>query len=106
MDDIIRKEYKDFNNKENKKLQVEVYYDLGGYSYLSGTKNPRGYYLSVTPVLVKEHSVEYSFNDRGYKTLLLEVKRKRKKRADEAIKLSYEKEQELIDAVLQRYNIN
>ena len=75
MDDIIRKEYKDFNNKENKKLQVEVYYDLGGYSYLSGTKNPRGYYLSVTPVLVKEHSVEYSFNDRGYKTLLLEVKR-------------------------------
>ena len=34
----------------NRFVEVEVYYDEGGMSFLSGGFNKRGYYLAVQPV--------------------------------------------------------
>lgn len=31
-------------------LMISVYYDMGGVSWATGDRKPRGYYLSVTPV--------------------------------------------------------
>lgn len=31
-------------------IKYSVFYDLGGYNYFNGSRNRRGYYLSVAPV--------------------------------------------------------
>lgn len=42
--------YKKFNTTtENHKIRFEVYYSKGGMNFFSGTKEERGYYLSVQP---------------------------------------------------------
>lgn len=98
--DVIKSEYKNIDDiNTNKKIKIEVYYDLGGMSYLSGACSKRGYYLSVCPVTVSEHCVTYNLFT-GYKILLLETKRKSKKKEQEAIELSYSQEQSLINQVL------
>jgi len=62
-------------------LKVNIDYELGGYSYATGRKSRRGYYVYVTPVTIKKHDTynsESLIMFSGFKTLLKEVKRQSK----------------------------
>ena len=80
-------------------LKVELYYSMGGWNYFVGKQEPRGYYLSVTPVKKwKSETATYeqfaAFT--GCKTLIKEVARKSKKAEREAVVLAESKEQKLV----------
>lgn len=97
--------------KENKNanfLEIEVKYSLGGYNYFTYKSEPRGYYLSVSPVQRSTRDgigfVSYTAFS-GVKMLLLEVSRKSKKAEAEAGRLAAEKEAELIEYVCNKNNL-
>lgn len=77
-------------------LKVELYYSLGGLNVFTYKDEPRGYYLSVSPVARKgnwETFVAFT----GLKQCILPVKRK----AQEALSKMNDYLQPLIDKVLQ-----
>lgn len=85
-------------------LRVEVYYSLGGYNLFTYKQEPRGYYLSVSPVgrserggVVMESYQAFS----GTKQLILPVNRQSGKRMEEALRLAEELKETLIAHVLQ-----
>lgn len=43
------------SGKKGSFINVEVNYRLGGYNYFNGQNNPRGIYVSATPVKKEEH---------------------------------------------------
>lgn len=67
-------------------IQVELYYSLGGMNYFSGKSEPRGYYLSITPVNIKQEDgyamVGYTMFS-GIKFLIEEATRKGQKKFQE-----------------------
>ena len=85
-------------------IDIEVYYDLGGYNYFSGSEKKRGYYLSVSPLEVDGHFVSYQ-GFSGMYMLLNECSRKSKKAESEALKLMEEKKDVLISAVCNKHGI-
>lgn len=91
------------NRKGLTHLQIRIYYALGGMNYLNYKMEPRGYWLSVTPVTYKTErgfrSISYSAFS-GYKHFLKEVTRKSKKAAAEAEKIALDCENGLIERVL------
>lgn len=64
-------------------LQAEVYYSLGGYNVFTGREEPRGYYLSVSPVTKSGCMVSYAAFS-GSKKCVLKCERQSKKRFEEA----------------------
>ena len=64
-------------------VEVEVYYDAGGRSFLSGEFNKRGYYLAVQPVK-REGNCKSMLAFSGAKTLIEEVKRFSARKLQEA----------------------
>ena len=96
--------YLEIENKNHNATHVKVrlYYDLGGYDYLSYTPKQRGYYLSVQPVerASRDGYTTESFTAfTGTKFCILPVTRKSKKAAAEAERIAAEKEKILIDYV-------
>lgn len=91
--------------KENRNanfLKIEVKYNLGGYNVFTYKSEPRGYYLSVSPVQRSERDgigFESYTAFSGVKLLLLEVSRKGKKAEAEAERIAEEKEADLIKYV-------
>jgi hypothetical protein len=85
-------------------LEVRIYYDLGGYNYGTGEPKPRGYYLSVTPLVVSEHCTSFQGFTGAY-IPLNQVSRQSKKGEAEAIKLMEQNKQQLIDYVCQKHGI-
>lgn len=83
---------------EGKKIEVKLYYDLGGMNYFTGNAERRGYYLSVTPYGSNGSSKVYTAFT-GTKILLLEVKRKGKKAQEQAMKRVDEFKNELVKHV-------
>lgn len=88
---------------ENVFVKVETYYSLGGMNYFTYKVEPRGYYLSVTPVervnrgsYITESYAALS----GYKMLLKEVKRKSKKAEAEAEQIAADGMDRIINQVL------
>lgn len=84
-------------------LKVEVYYSLGGINFATYQNEPRGYYLSVSPVeretiggYVYESYVALS----GVKRLVKPVSRKGKKAEQEAMLLAESCESALVNHVL------
>lgn len=67
----------------NRFVEVEVYYDAGGRSFLSGEFNKRGYYLAVQPVK-REGNCKSMLAFSGTKTLIEEVKRFSARKLQEA----------------------
>jgi hypothetical protein len=75
-----------------KHLRIRVFYDKGGMNYLTSTRTPRGYHLSVSVVdreerengVVIESFTAYS----GLRTLLLETKRQSDKAYETAVSMS------------------
>jgi hypothetical protein len=91
------------NDKNITHLKVELYYDLGGMNYFSGSVEGRGIKLSVSPVqrserengIVMESYTAFS----GFKKLLKEMARFNQKTCNTFV-LSETEEEEIIKVVL------
>lgn len=96
------------NSKDITHLKIEVYYDLGGYSYFTYTEKKRGYYVSVTPVKrwTVEGVVMESFTAfTGFKMLVKEVSRKSKKAESEALQSAEKITDKMIACVCKEENL-
>lgn len=98
------KKYIDLENSIQK-LELSVYYSLGGMNYFNYKQEPRGYYGSVTPVTLSDGMISFAMFS-GFKCFLLETKRKSDKAYQEAIKLFETKKDSLIAQVKDQLNIN
>jgi len=91
------------NDKNITHLKVELYYDLGGMNYFSGSVEGRGIKLSICPVQRSEREngivVESYTAFSGFKKLLKEMARFNQKTCNTFI-LSETEEQEMIKIVL------
>ena len=85
-------------------LEIRVFYDLGGISWATGNELPRGYYLSVSPLLAQGCTVRY-YGFSGTRMLLNEVKGQSKKGEQEALRLMAEKKEYLISRVCNAHGI-
>jgi hypothetical protein len=90
----------------NRFLDVEVYYDEGGMSFLSGGFNKRGYYLAVQPVK-REGNLKSMLAFSGTKALIEEVKRFSARKLQEAALQATQLPmyRKLLDHVLAKNNI-
>jgi hypothetical protein len=90
----------------NRLVDVEVYYDEGGMSYLSGGFNKRGYYLAVQPVK-REGNLKSMLAFSGTKALIEEVKRFSARKLQEAALQATQLPiyRKLLDHVLAKNNI-
>lgn len=69
------------NNDEYKKVEISVFYSLGGVNYFTGKAECRGYYLSAQKVNISNGFKSFTImggQDKGFKLLLKEVKRRLK----------------------------
>lgn len=85
-------------------LYIYVSYDLGGYNVWTGTRKKRGYCLTCAPVR-REGIVTAWVMGKGLTVLLKEVQRSSQTALNEALAIAKEKEQELIESVLAKYNL-
>ena len=90
----------------NRFVEVEVYYDEGGMSFLSGGFNKRGYYLAVQPVK-REGNCKSMLAFSGTKALIEEVKRFSARKLQEAALQATQLPiyRKLLDHVLAKNNI-
>lgn len=111
MSDTIMREYIPVQNNGTKTthIKLEVYYSLGGMNYWTYKNEPRGYYLSVTPVERSVSSGGFMMEGftafSGTKVLVKEVKRKGKKSAEEALKKAEVMKNELISYILNKQGL-
>ena len=94
------------NNRNVTHIKCELYYSLGGYNVFTYKQEPRGYYVSVTPVerqewdgRVMDSVVAFS----GYKECIHEVTRKSKKAFAVARELADGVINVLVQAILNKY---
>lgn len=89
-------------------LLIELRYNLGGINYFTYKQEPRGYYLSVSPVKL-EHRDGYTLESytafTGTKYLVKEVTRKSAKAEKEAEEKAGDLEKSLIAFVCNQNNI-
>lgn len=90
-------------NEQATHLKVRLYYSLGGMNMFTYKQEPRGYYLSVTPV--KREKRDYCTMESfaaftGTKQLVLPVSRQSAKRMEQARKEAESMRAPLIDYVL------
>ena len=76
-------------------LEVAVYYTKGGVNLLSGGTTPRGYYLSVRPVTMRNGMVSFDLFS-GRSQLLFETSRFTAKQFARAVEAARDMEDELI----------
>lgn len=79
-------------------MECELGYRLGGVGMLTFKSNPRGYYISVTPVTIGDHCVS-SILGSGYCCCILECARQSPKKEREARKMFKEKLRPFLDEV-------
>lgn len=80
-------------------LLIELKYNLGGYNYFTYKQEPRGYYLSVSPVKLEQrdgYTLESYTAFTGTKYLVKEVTRKSEKAEREAEQKARDLEKSLI----------
>ena len=87
-------------------LDVRLYYSLGGYNVWQYVKEPRGYYLSVTPAKAEDRGLGVTMIASspmdGYKRCVLSVNRRSNMAAERAKALVDEALPELVAAVCSR----
>lgn len=87
----LLKKYVDLDDKT---YRVRVYYNKGGINYFTYKTDARGYYLSVTPVVLERRgngiTIESCTIFSGIKALLLGVQRRSKKSDDSALSMASE----------------
>lgn len=96
------------NDKNIDALEVCAYYSLGGANMATYRNEPRGYYISVTPVkyitrgngkITESHPLD------GIKKCFIECNRQGAKKEQAAINAKREDYQDLIDYVLNRTRV-
>lgn len=96
------------NDRNIDALEVCAYYSLGGANMSSYRNEPRGYYISVTPVkyiacstgrIIESHPLD------GIKKCFIECNRQSAKKAQTAISAKREDYQDLINYVLNKTNL-
>lgn len=100
------KEYIKLENatKEANVLEVEVYYSKGGINYFTYKDEPRGFWLSVSPMLIEGNLKTYtSFS--GLKKFIKAVNRYSVKAEAEANRLAENFKRELIEKVCSKNNL-
>jgi hypothetical protein len=103
----INKKYIDVapNEEGVTHIKVETYYSKGGMNYFNSTNEPRGIYLSVSPVTRSCHEGKYwseSFKGwSGIKKHLVDMARFNQKKCDTFV-VDAETEKHLIDYVLNK----
>lgn len=108
MADSITTRYIKVEGKGATHLRADLYYDIGGYDYLTHKVKPRGYYISVVPVERCDRGLYVSETMtafRGIKMLIKEVSRKSSSAAAQAEQLAEQRLQELINWVCLEYNL-
>lgn len=98
------KRYIKANGNEVNNLRCELYYSLGGFNYFTYKEEPRGYYISVSPVM-RDGRMEQYVGFSGLKKCILEVKRQSKKAEAEAEELAKVNLISLINAVCEKNGI-
>ena len=100
----ISTKYRKTTGKEE--LKIESYYSLGGWNMFNESQEPRGYWLSISPVERKDHMESFILG-RGRKKFLNEtrVDRKGGKAEQEAIRLAALHEEELLQIVCREENL-
>lgn len=91
----------------NKSLKVHVFYNKGGMNHFHGKEERRGYYISVTPVEIKQcdgYQMESFLAFSGAKRLVLEVKRQSDKAYNQAVAMHKEELTDLREYVLANMN--
>ena len=92
------------NANKSTHLEINTYYSLGGVSYATYKNEPRGYYISVTPIELNNSrgytTVTTAFS--GVKRCMIECSRQSKKKAEEACNIKQEEYQDMIDYVLEK----
>ncbi len=89
-------------------LLIELRYNLGGLNYFTYKQEPRGYYLSVSPVALEQrdgYTLESFTAFTGTKYLVKEVSRKSTKAEREAEQKAVELEKALINFVCTQNNL-
>ena len=85
-------------------IELRLYYNLGGLNEWTYSNEKRGYYLSVSPIEVRDKFHIYSCFS-GTKKCLVECLRKGKKKEEEAVKAIPEWEKVLVDYVCKKNNL-
>lgn len=94
----IKKEYiKVVSNDNTTHLKCMLYYDLGGINYFTYADEPRGYYVSVTPVN-RDGMFESFAAFTGYKQIVHPCSRKSKKQQE----IAESKYTEIRDTLIER----
>lgn len=90
-------------------IKIRLYYTLGGYNYFTYKREPRGYYLTVSPVEREEIRpgcwMEGFIAFSGYKHLVKEVTRQSKKAEAEAEQESAKLAPAMIERVCREYGL-
>lgn len=81
---IITRYYKVTNHPTITHLRMELYYSKGGTNVWNSKTEPRGYYMSISPVK-RERGTETYVQGTGLKKCIIEVQRKTKKKEEEAV---------------------
>ena len=93
------------NDRGINALEVNVYYSLGGCSMCSYRNEPRGYYISVTPVryiMRGDYKMIESHPTDGIKKCFIECTRQSAKKEQTALRAQRGDYQDLVDYVLRR----
>lgn len=67
---------------ENRFIKMEVYYALGGCNYFNGGTDPRGYYISATPIAV-DGIFESTVLMSGFRHFVITAKKFSRKKLEE-----------------------
>ena len=95
-------------NKNFTHVRLTLYYSLGGMNMWTYKNDPRGYYMSVSPVRKVDCGtyamIECAPSD-GFKSLIKPVVRRSKKADAEAINASNNVLDELLNAIFSRHSL-
>jgi hypothetical protein len=96
---------KKYIEQEGQTFSIKVSYNKGGLNYFTYKVDDRGYYLTITPVELQQHdgyTTESFTIFSGLKKKLKTVKRQSKKAQAEAVELSEQFIQPMIDNILEQ----
>lgn len=86
-------------------IQIDFHYSLGGYSYATYKPYPRGYYVNVTPVTIRDEGTWRSVSFTaftGYSYIIKEVSRKSNKAEAEARAIADSRMDQFLQEVCER----
>lgn len=93
---------------EKRVIEISVRYNIGGINYSNYKQEPRGYYVHVQPIKIKDEASFTVISFRaftGYKQFLFGVTRQSKKQAERAEILAREVLKEMVQQVMEEQGL-